>query len=35
MIFNETKCHINTSLGLVDASPASPLCPGLLVTVRV
>ena len=25
MIFNEIKCHVNTSLGLVgDASPASP-----------
>jgi len=26
MIFDEIKCHVNTSLGLVgeDASPASP-----------
>jgi len=32
MIFDEIKCHVNTSLGLVggDASPASPLCPRLL-----
>jgi len=31
MIFNEIKCHVSTSLGLVgDASPASPLCPRLL-----
>jgi len=30
MIFNEIKCPVNTSLGLVgDASPASPLCPRL------
>jgi len=30
MIFNEIKCHINTSFGLVgDASPAPPvLAPG-------
>jgi len=32
MIFNEIKCHVNTSLGLVagDAGDASPLCPRLL-----
>jgi len=32
MLFNEIKCHVNTSLGLVggDASPASLLCPRLL-----
>jgi len=31
MIFNEIKCRVNTSLGLVrgDASPASSLCPRL------
>jgi len=29
MIFNEIKCHVNTSLGLVGG--ASPLCPRLLV----
>jgi len=31
MIFNEIKCRVNTSLGLVggDASPAPPLCPRL------
>jgi len=34
MIFNEIKCHVNTTLGLVegDASPASPLCPRLTET---
>jgi len=34
MIFNEIKCRVNTSLGLVgDASPASlPLCPRLGIT---
>ena len=35
MIFNEIKCCVNTSLGLVggNASPASPpLCPRLVVT---
>jgi len=28
MIFNEIKCHVNTSLGLVggDVSPAFPPC---------
>jgi len=30
MIFNEIKCHVNTSLGLVGgASPTSPLSPRL------
>jgi len=30
MILNETKCHVNTSLGFVGgASPASPLFPRL------
>jgi len=28
MIFNEIKCHVNTSLGLVGGD-ASPLCPRL------
>jgi len=37
MIFNEIKCHVNTCLGLVEgnASPASPLCPRLVVTITV
>jgi len=29
MIFCEIKRHVNTFLGLGDASPASPLCPRL------
>jgi len=29
MIFNETKCHVNTSLGLVGGMHP-PLCPRLL-----
>ena len=35
MIFNEIKCHVNTSLGLVGrhASPASPLCPRLIARI--
>jgi len=34
MIFNEIKCHVNTSLDLVggDASPAPPLCPRLTLS---
>ena len=32
MIFNEIKCHVNTSLGLVgDASPASSPFPRLAI----
>jgi len=31
MIFDEIKCHVNTSLGLLGGvSPAPPLCPRLV-----
>jgi len=33
MIFNEIKCHVNTSLGLVEGMhPLHPLCPRLVGT---
>jgi len=32
MIFNEIKCHVNTSFGLVGGCiPCTPLCPRLVV----
>ena len=36
MIFNEIKCHVNTSLGLLGGCIPCipPLCPHLLITVK-